>query len=266
MAISLMHRIRAFIPDMPYQTASFLGLTFSPMTTADAASEIVRMAGAGKPFEYVVTPNVDHMIRLHDDPSLRPLYDGAGLLVNDSRILQTLAERDGLAFPASPGADIVAALFEGEIKADEPVVVIGSTDEDIAKLAQKFGLTNIHRHDAPMGLKHKPEAVVEAAQFIAAHPARFHFICVGSPQQEMVALAARELGTATGVGLCCGASLNFLSGSTARAPAWMRNARLEWLHRIWSEPRRLVKRYLVDGPKIFKIWQNWRKTGKPSSD
>jgi len=138
--------------------------------------------------------------------------------------------------------------------------VIGSTDEDVAKVAARFGLTNIHRHEAPMGLKHKPEAVMAAARFMAEHPARFHFICVGSPQQEMVAFTAKKLGTVAGVGLCCGASLDFLSGSTSRAPEWMRKARLEWLHRICSEPRRLIKRYLIDGPKIFKIWLKWRKT------
>lgn len=242
------------------RSVSFLGLDFEPMTTAAAVAELVAMAGTGDPFAYVVTPNVDHMIRLDGEPDLRPLYEEAGLLVNDSRILQTLAGRDGLDFPASPGADIVAALFEGEIRHDEPVTVIGSTDEDVAQVAATFGLTHIVRHDAPMGMRRKPEAVAAAAAFMAAHPARFHFICVGSPQQEMVARAAKERGDITGVGLCCGASLDFLSGRTARAPQWMQNARLEWLHRMASEPRRLVKRYLVDGPRIFAIWRKWRKT------
>jgi len=248
---------------MTQNTVSFLGLEFKPMPVPDAVAALVAMAGPRgegiNPFSYLVTPNVDHMIRLEGAPDLRPLYDGAGLLVNDSRILEALAGRDGLVFPASPGADIVEALFTGEIKPDEPVVVIGSTDADVAKVAAKFGLTNIHRHEAPMGLKHKPEAVLAAAQFMAAHPARFHFLCVGSPQQEMVALAAKELGDVVGVGLCCGASLDFLSGSTARAPEWMRKTRLEWLHRMLSEPGRLVKRYLIDGPKIFSMWRKWRK-------
>lgn len=250
---------------MTDQTVSFLGLDFQPMSTLGVVAQMAVMAGEGaggiKPFSYVLTPNVDHMIRLHGTPDLAPLYEGAGLLVNDSRILETLAARDGLAFPASPGADIVAALFEREIKPDEAVTVIGSTDADVAKVAAIYGLTNIHRHDAPMGLRHKPEAVGEAARFIAAHPARFCFICVGSPQQEMVALAAKEIGGAVGVGICCGASLDFLSGRVARAPLWIRKARLEWLHRMLSQPKRLVKRYLVDGPKIFSIWRKWRKMG-----
>ena len=244
---------------MTQNAVSFLGLDFRPMPTVEAATEIVRRAGEGTPFQYIVTPNVDHMIRLHGDAMLRPLYDEAGLLVNDSRILETLAKRDGLTFPASPGADIVEALFTDQIKSDELITVIGSTQRDVDAIAIKFGLTNIKRHDAPMGLKHKPDAILAAATFMAQHPARFHFICVGSPQQEMVALAAKQLGTASGVGLCCGASLDFLSGSTARAPEWMRKSRLEWLHRMLSEPKRLIKRYLIDGPKIFSIWRKWRK-------
>lgn len=244
---------------MPSEPVSFLGLTFQPMTTQDAAEQMCTMAGQGGAFGYVVTPNVDHMIRLHGDNSLRPLYEGAAVLVNDSRILELLAGRDGLDFPASPGADIVAYLFAHEIKPDEPIVIIGGDAASIAAVKAKFGLQAVHWHNPPMGLKTNPEAIAETAAFMAAHPARFHFLCVGSPQQEMVALAARTRGDVKGIGLCCGASLDFLSGRTARAPEWMRRARLEWLHRMLSEPRRLLKRYLIDGPKIFSIWWSWRR-------
>lgn len=244
---------------MGHQSAEFLGLRFEPMPTEGAVSHIAAIADSKAPFGYVVTPNVDHMIRLDAEPSLKPLYSGASILVNDSRILELLAERDGLHLPASPGADIVEALFEQVIAPDEPVVIIGSSAEDIAALKARFGLTNVHWHDAPMGLRHKPDAIAEAAAFMANHPARFHFLCVGSPQQEIVALAAKQRGDVSGVGLCCGASLDFLSGRTARAPKWMREARLEWLHRMLSEPKRLAKRYLVDGPKIFSMWRRWRK-------
>lgn len=245
---------------MTQTKVSFLGLDFQPMPTPDIVARMAAMAGQGKAFDYVVTPNVDHMVRLHSEPDLRPLYEGAGLLVNDSRILELLAARDGLPLTVSVGADIVTGLFTREISRDEPVVVIGSTDADVASIAAKFNLTNIQRYDAPMGLRHKPEAVAAAAAFMAANPARFHFLCVGSPQQEMVALAAKQRGDVVGIGICCGASLDFLSGSTARAPVWMQRARLEWLHRMMSDPKRLAKRYLVDGPRILSLWRNWRKT------
>jgi exopolysaccharide biosynthesis WecB/TagA/CpsF family protein len=80
---------------------------------------------------------------------------------------------------------------------------------------------------------------------------------VGAPQQEMAARAAMQRGDAVGVGLCCGAALEFLAGRKARAPRWMQKAGLEWLHRLSSEPARLWRRYLFEGPAIFWIWRRW---------
>jgi N-acetylglucosaminyldiphosphoundecaprenol N-acetyl-beta-D-mannosaminyltransferase len=41
-----------------------------------------------------------------------------------------------------------------------------------------------------------------------------------------------------------GAAFDFHAGTLARAPLWMREHGLEWLHRLVSEPRRLWRRYL----------------------
>ncbi|WP_084421054.1 WecB/TagA/CpsF family glycosyltransferase [Henriciella litoralis] len=242
----------------------FLDLPFRPKPTRDAARHIARQALDSTEFWYVVTPNVDHMVRLEKQPQLRELYYEAGLILNDSRILELLGQFDGLDLPASPGADVVETLFDREVDTDEPIVVIGCTASEISALKAKYGLSDVRWHDPPMGLRNKPEAVQAAAEFMARNPSRFHFLCVGSPQQEMVALAAKRLGTVTGAGLCCGASLDFLTGRATRAPEWMRDFRLEWLHRLTSEPQRMVKRYLLDGPKIFAIWWKDRKRRKAS--
>ena len=62
------------------------------------------------------------------------------------------------------------------------------------------------------------------------------------------------------MGLCVGASLDFLGGKARRAPVWVQRARLEWLHRLVQEPGRMWRRYLVEGPKVFLLWQRWRQT------
>ena len=250
---------------MTADSCKFMGLEFRPMPVAGVVDMLAPLADPMRGFQYVVTPNVDHIVRLEGDDSLRGLYEAADILLNDSRILETLARRDGVDLPASPGADIVAALLNQTIAPDDPITVIGTDRSDVEIIRERFGLTNLAWHEPPMGLRNKPEAIAEAAAFMAAHPARFHFLCVGSPQQEMVALAAKERGDVMGIGLCCGASLDFLSGKTARAPAWMRSARLEWLHRMLSEPKRLTKRYIVDGPRILSIWRKYRKAGEAVS-
>ena len=43
----------------------------------------------------------------------------------------------------------------------------------------------------------------------------------------------------------CGAAIGFVAGVRRRAPDWMQRAGLEWVHRLISEPRRLVRRYLL---------------------
>jgi hypothetical protein len=56
---------------------------------------------------------------------------------------------------------------------------------------------------------------------------------------------------ARGLALCVGASLNFITGTEKRAPAWVQKLTLEWLYRLLQNPRRMAGRYLVRGPRIF---------------
>jgi hypothetical protein len=122
-------------------------------------------------------------------------------MLNDSPILARLAGFDGMVLPASPGADVVADLFENVIRADVPVVIIGGVDKDIAALRARYGLTDIRWHQPHNPRRKNPEAISAAAAFIAANPARFHFLCVGGPQQKMLAAAALGRGDA-GVWRC----------------------------------------------------------------
>lgn len=211
------------------------------------------------PFAFVVTPNVDHLVRLSRTTSFAPLYAQAWLTVCDSRILELLASFSGESVEVSPGSDLTETLFETAIDADEPIVVIGGDEAVIDAVRARYGLTDLRWHQPPMGLRDNPEAIADCARFVSENPARFVFLCVGSPQQEMIAEACLNRGDCTGVGLCVGASLDFLSGKAKRAPKWMQRARLEWLHRLLSAPNRLWRRYLVDGPKIAILWWEWRK-------
>jgi N-acetylglucosaminyldiphosphoundecaprenol N-acetyl-beta-D-mannosaminyltransferase len=64
--------------------------------------------------------------------------------------------------------------------------------------------------------------------------------------------------TVQGVALCIGASIEFLLGRKTRAPRWMQMAGMEWIFRLLSEPRRLWRRYLFNGPRILSIVTRWQ--------
>lgn len=237
---------------------NFLGIGFNPLSLETALDLVAARASLHAPFAYIATPNVDHVVRLEDEPARRALYDRAWLRLNDSRVLEALAARAGLALSAAPGSDLAERLFDRVIDRRETITIIGGDAETISELKRLYGLTDVRWHNPPRGLKNKPAAIVAAAAFAAEQRARFTFICVGAPQQEMIAYAIAQRGDATGVGLCVGAALDFISGRVTRAPEWMRELRLEWLHRLVSEPKRMWRRYLVDGPKVFALFSAWR--------
>lgn len=243
----------------------FIGAIFDPLTPLQTL-ERAKWMTINHGFRFIVTPNVDHLVRVAKEPEVfNPLYQASWLSVCDSRILELLANFSGIPLKAVPGSDLTQQLFDNVITRDDTITVIGADTEIIETVKALYGFDKINHYEPPFGLRNKPDEVAKTAEFIAQNPARYVFICVGSPQQEMVAKACLDRGDCVGLGLCVGASLDFLSGRTKRAPKWMQNIRMEWLFRLASEPKRLWKRYLIEGPKIFWLWTKWSLANKNSA-
>jgi exopolysaccharide biosynthesis WecB/TagA/CpsF family protein len=206
-------------------------------------------------FAFVVTPNTDHLIRYYDEVSFRNLYADAGFILLDSRFLANILRvTHHLHAKVCAGSDLTARLFENVIKPNDAIVLIGGTDAQAARLRELYGLQNFHHFNPPMGFSRNPEALEECLQYVETHsPFRFCMLAVGSPQQEIVAQQLKHRRRARGLALCIGASVNFLTGQERRAPVWVRRLSCEWLYRLLQDPKRLAKRYLVRGPRIFTL-------------
>jgi len=165
----------------------------------------------------------------------------------------------GVDLPVVPGSDLTAQLVTRIAQAGDRICLVGGDAAMLDDLRALRPDLDIVQHVPPMGMLKKPEAMAEAAAFVRDAGARFTLLAVAMPQQEILALRVAQAGGATGVGLCIGASLDFLTGRKARAPLWMQKASLEWLHRLLSEPGRLWRRYLIEGPRIFLLTMRWRK-------
>ena len=206
-------------------------------------------------YGYVVTPNADHFIRLHENASFRAIYAAASYVLLDSRFLsKILRVTQGLRLPVCTGSDLTAKLFSDVIAADDSLVVIGGSNEQAQKLSARYGLRHLAHFNPPMGFIHDPAAVEATLSFIESHsPFRFCLLAVGTPQGEAIAQKLKERGIARGLTLCIGASINFLTGEERRAPLWMQQSGLEWLYRLVRAPARMAKRYLVRGPRVFSL-------------
>ncbi len=233
---------------------SFLQVPVSLLPTRDVVA-LVAQRPANAEFAYVVTPNVDHVVRLHRQSGrFSWLYRKAWLSTCDSRILSALAGTVGIELPVTTGSDLTRVLFEQVLQPDDRITVIGCNDETIAVLKEKYPGIIIHHYNPPMGFINKDQEVVKVVDFVAAHPSRFVFLCVGSPRQEVVAYRLRQRGDLSGLGLCVGNALAFLAFPEMRAPKWCSRFGLEWLYRLVTEPQRLWRRYLIDDPLIFAIF------------
>ncbi|MFZ5707799.1 MAG: WecB/TagA/CpsF family glycosyltransferase [Pseudomonadota bacterium] len=233
----------------------FLGLRFDPAGAAQMRA-ILRARTKDDRCAYIVTPNVDHVVRLADLPCDAPewaAYREAGWCLCDSRILSFLARLWGMRLPVVTGSDLTADLFDTIAVAGDRVCVIGGQAADIGRLASLFPGLDLVQHIPPMGLRHDAAARAQAADFAVASQARFTLLAVGSPQQELIAADVARRPDARGTLLCVGASLDFLVGRERRAPRWMRLVGLEWFHRLCVSPRRMWRRYLLSGPRILLI-------------
>lgn len=232
-----------------------LGLGFDQLNR-DLVGAYLRAWPTDAAYGYVTTPNVDHLVRLrteHHTLEVEEAYAKSDLTLCDSKVMALLSRFYGVHLEVAVGSDVTADLLEGMVGSTDNVLIIGGDAQTLPVLAARFGLNNLHQHIPPMGLLHNDAALDEAARFIVDNPARYVFIAVGSPQQEIIALRARKMGATCGVALCVGASLDYLTGRSQRAPWLLRVLALEWLFRLIREPRRLWRRYLIRSPRIFSL-------------
>jgi N-acetylglucosaminyldiphosphoundecaprenol N-acetyl-beta-D-mannosaminyltransferase len=232
---------------------SLLGLEFADLDAEAAANWLARRPATAA-FGYVTTPNADHLVRLNRRPGLAPLYRDALMRLLDSRVVAGVARLAGLPVPrVAPGSDLTELLLTRHVAAGERITIVGLRAEWLPALVARCGIAPPAHYDPPMGFVSDPSALRATVEFVLTHPARFVFLAVGSPQQEMLAAAIAATRRATGVGLCIGASLEFLAGAAQRAPLWVQHAGLEWLYRLCKNPRRLARRYFYDSPLVLPM-------------
>ena len=218
-------------------------VTFTNVGFEGAVDLIREQRGSGA-FRYVVTPNVDHIVRLRGDTRLAEVYAGAWLSLCDSKPISWLARLFFCRLRLVTGSDLTARLFHAQIKPGDKVVLIAPYAAVGEAMARTFPAVDFHWHVPPQGVLEDKAALRACVDFAARCRPDYVFIAIGSPQSELIAHELSKIPGATGVGICCGASLEFIVGLKQRAPMLMQRLGLEWLHRLLSDPRRLWRRYV----------------------
>ena len=213
----------------------------------DAA--MIRLLGWARAREsrYVTICNVHVVVSASRDAEYRNMINSADMATPDGAPVAWMMRRLGFkGQPRISGPDLTGLLCERCETEDLPVYFYGSTESTLIQLEKqlhaKFPKLQMYMESPPFRAL-TPTEDAETVDRINASGAGIVFVGLGCPKQER--WIAQHRGRVNAVMIGVGAAFDFHAGTVPRAPEWMRNNGLEWLHRLASEPRRLWKRYLV---------------------
>lgn len=201
---------------------------------------------------WVVTPNLDHLRRYSADEAFRDSVNRATLRVPDGRPLLWAANLQGTPLPGLvAGSNLITTLSQAASQRGRSLFLLGgdpgTAEKAASVLTGRFeGLCIAGTHCPDFGFERDSKEMKALAEQLSASGADIIFVALGSPKQEFVIEALREaLPNSWWLGV--GISFSFVAGDVKRAPRWMQRCGVEWIHRLCQEPRRLARRYLVDG-------------------
>ncbi|GAA1158870.1 WecB/TagA/CpsF family glycosyltransferase [Ornithinicoccus hortensis] len=233
------------------------GLDIQSLTLSEASDLLSEVAASpGPKARVVVTPNVDHLVRLNTS-AFNSEYAQAEFIFADGMPVVWASHLLGTPLPERvTGADLFVIMCERAAQNGWRVVLIGGqpgSEADLqSRFAHRFPGLRLEIYCPSMDFGPLGTEGSTAAELVRRVKPNLVFVCLGMPKQEVWALHYKaEL--PTGLILCVGAAMEFALGITKRAPRWIQRSGFEWAWRLGGDPRRLWRRYLVQDSKFLLI-------------
>ena len=237
---------------------NLLGIPFWRITEAECVEYIGERASRGSG-GWLVTPNLEILRQCHSNPQIHAMVRGADMIVADGMPLIWASRLQGTPLPERVcGSNLISSL--GATAADRGLRVFllggaGDTARRSAKLLRERHptLEVVGAYGPPFRFEKDDGEMAHIVTMIQETKPNLVFFALPFPMGERVLERIRHAGPQAwwcGVGV----SFSFLTGDVTRAPLWMQSMGIEGLLRLQQEPRRLARRYLVDGiPFAIKL-------------
>lgn len=229
-----------------------LGVPIDDLTMDEALQRLETFIAIGRATgksHQVATINADFVVNSLHDLELQRILQESDMTTADGMPLVWGARMLGVPLAGRvTGADMVPALAERAAQQGYSLYLLGARPGVAARAAailqERYpGLNIVGVHSPPnQPILEMDRSVLEQVQ--AAQP-DILLVAFGNPKQEKwIKMHLHELGVPVSIGI--GGTLDMITGITRRAPRWMQRSGLEWLYRLFQEPRRLWKRYVQD--------------------
>jgi len=206
----------------------------------------------------LVTPNVDHLVKLQKDQGFYEIYKQADWVICDSKIVEL-----GLKLLGTPIKEVIpGSSFFTEYylyhKNDENVKIFllgaaeGVAEKAMQRINDRIGRNIIvGAHSPSFGFEKNEEECNNIISIINGTNANVLLVGVGAPKQEKWVYRYKNQLPQIDLFMPLGATIDFEAGNVKRAPKIFRQLSLEWFYRMCVDPKRLVKRYLIDDLPFF---------------
>jgi N-acetylglucosaminyldiphosphoundecaprenol N-acetyl-beta-D-mannosaminyltransferase len=221
------------------RSVDVLGIRVDDVTYPEALAVLLEAIASRVP-HVVTTPNPEFVMLAQRDPVFRAALDRAALNIPDGIGLVLAARLAGDHLREHvQGTDLVLMLAAESARRGHRWFLLGGFDEVAARAAEalRAQFPGLEIVGAAAGSPLAADDLAVRELIGARGPIDVLLVAYGAPKQELWLdrnLAAMKIPVGIGVG----GVFNYLSGSVARAPRWMRRMHFEWLHRLITQPWR----------------------------
>ena len=208
--------------------------------------------------EYLCFSNVHTSVMAREDGRYRKVLNEAAFVFTDGNPIARMQRKAG--YPDAErvaGPDFMANMFERTQDGSLTHYFYGSKQETLdsleKELEKKYPGIVIKGMYSPPFRKLTGEEDAQNVKMINDSGADIIWIGLGAPKQENWMFLHK--GKINGVMMGVGAGFDFHAGTIKRAPVWVQNMGLEWLYRMFQDPKRLIKRYFVTNIKF--VWYKY---------
>ncbi len=206
----------------------------------------------------LVTPNVDHLVKLQNDKKFYEIYQNAEWVICDSKILFLFSKL--LKKPiveAIPGSSFFVDYYlyhKDDLSCK--IFILGAAsgvaDRAMENINKRVGREMaIGAYSPSYGFEKNEKECAYIIDIINNSAANVLLVGVGAPKQEKWIAKYRPKLPKVELFMALGATIDFEAGKISRAPFFIQKMGLEWLYRCYKEPKRLLRRYFCDDIFFF---------------
>ena len=208
----------------------------------------------------LITPNVDHLMKLQHDREFYEIYNKADYVTVDSQIV-----KKAMQFLGSPVKEVITGsgflpsfYMYHKNNPDVKIYLFGAAPgiADIAmqKINEKVGREIVVGAYSPsFGFEKNEDECERIVDMLNKSDANVLVVGVGAPKQEKWIYKYKDKLKNIKIYLAIGATIDFEAEKVKRAPVIMQKLAIEWLYRLVKEPKRLWRRYIIEDMPFFAL-------------